>query len=166
MLRVIFDTNIYGLLIKEKNAFEIENRIVEDKSLVVYNYKPIRDELRGIPKMTRLSRKTRNLVLNVYDKLTKNHFLENSIDITYLARKYHNHYRNQGGVYGWDTNIRVDFMIVACASINGLDVIYSEDAKTLICKKARKAYHHINIKEGLRTPYFLSYKELLIKYSL
>ncbi|MFH1276693.1 MAG: hypothetical protein ABIH82_06295, partial [Candidatus Woesearchaeota archaeon] len=39
-----------------------------------------------------------------------------------LAKKYFDHYRNLGGIYGWDTNIRIDFMIIACASFNGLDV--------------------------------------------
>ena len=32
--------------------------------------------------------------------------------ITNLARKYYDCYRNFGGNYGWDTSIRIDFMIV------------------------------------------------------
>ena len=163
MLRVIFDTNIYGLLLKEKDADELERKIKEDKEFVVYSYKPIRQEIRDIPKITRLSKKIRILLLNLYDRITGNHFLEHSIKITELARKYYDYYRNSGGIYGWDTSIRIDFMIVACASFHGLDVVYSDDNKTLLGKPALKAYKHINLKENLRTPSFLTYTDLLNK---
>jgi len=164
MLRVIFDTNIYGNLLEEKDREVIERKIIEDKKFVVYNYRPIRNELRKIPKVTKLSKQTRILLLGLYDRLTENHFLEHSIEITNLAMKYYNVYKKVGGTYGWDTNIRVDFMIVACASFNGLDVIYSGDEKTLGGKKAKKAYRNINIKESLRTPNFFTYEELLKKF--
>ena len=42
MLRVIFDTNIYGNLLEEKDAKEIEERIIKEKNFIVYGYKPIR----------------------------------------------------------------------------------------------------------------------------
>ena len=163
MLRVIFDTNIYGFLIKEKDADELENRIKEDKEFIVYGYKPIRNEIRAIPKVTKLSKKVRNELLKLYDNITSKHFLEHSFKITILARKYCDHYKNLGGIYGWDTSIRIDFMIVACASFYGLDLIYSGDNKTLIGKYALKAYKHINLKENLRTPNFLKYEDLLQK---
>lgn len=41
MLRVIFDTNIYGFLLLEPDADKIEQRIKEEKNFVVYGYKPI-----------------------------------------------------------------------------------------------------------------------------
>ncbi|MEK6932888.1 MAG: hypothetical protein AABW56_03790 [Nanoarchaeota archaeon] len=50
MLRVIFDTNVYGHLITEKDFIEIQRKIKDDKEFVVYGYKPIRDEIRAIPK--------------------------------------------------------------------------------------------------------------------
>ncbi len=125
---------------------------------------PIRKEIRDIPKITKLSRRTRNLLLGLYDRITGNHFLEHSIKITNLARKYYDHYRHLGGIYGWDTSIRIDFMIVACASVHGLDIVYSEDNRTLLNKTSLKAYDHINLKENLRTPGFLKYKDLLAKF--
>ncbi len=164
MLRVIFDTNIYGLLLKEKDADELENKIITDKEFIVYGYRPIRQEIRDIPKVTKLSRKTRILLLILYDKITRGHFLENSIKITDLARKYYDCYRNLGGIYGWDTSIRIDFMIVACASFNGLDIVYSADERTMLGKNALKAYKHINLKENLRTPNFLLYNDLISKF--
>jgi len=164
MLRVIFDTNIYGFLLKEDDSEEIEERIRADKEFLVYNFKPIRIEIREIPKITKLSKRTRNSLLALYDRITGKHFLENSIKITELAKKYYDCYRNFGGIYGWDTSIRIDFMIVACATFHGLDVVYSADSKTMLCKTALKSYRHINLKESFRTPDFLEYEDLLAKF--
>ena len=164
MLRVIFDTNIYGNLLEEKDGAKIEERIQQEKDFIVYGFKPIRQEIRDIRPVTKLSRKTRIVLLELYDKITGNHFLQNSIKITSLARKYYDYYRNLGGIYGWDTSIRIDFMIVACASFHGLDIVYSADDKTLLGKHALKAYNHINMKENLRTPHFLRYEDLLKKF--
>ncbi|MFO8016209.1 MAG: hypothetical protein R6U32_03835 [Candidatus Woesearchaeota archaeon] len=86
MLRVIFDTNIYGFLLKEKDAAEIEEKIIEDKQFLVYGYGPIRKEIRDIPKITRLSRKSRIFLLNLYDRMTEGHFIKHSINITNLAK--------------------------------------------------------------------------------
>ena len=164
MLKVIFDTNVYGLLLKEEDGIEIERKIIEDKDFIVYGYQPVRKEIRDIPKVTKLSKQTRILLLSIYDRITGNHFLQNSIKITNLARKYYDYYRRLGGIYGWDTSIRVDFMIVACASFHGLDVIYSADNKTMFGKHALKSYKHMNLKENYRTPNFLTYEELLKKF--
>jgi len=88
------------------------------------------------------------------DRITGNHFLEHSLTITKIAMKYFSTYRNVGGIYGWDTNIRIDFMIVACASHHGLDIVYSADNETLAGKEAKKAYRHVNMRDNLRTPNF------------
>ena len=164
MLKVLFDTNIYGSLAEEQDREEIEKRIKEEKDFIVYNFPLIRTEIRSIPKITKASRKARILLLNMYDRITEGHFLKNSINITNLAKMYFDHYRNLGGTYGWETNIRIDFMLVACASFNGLDIVYSGDQRTMLGKEALKAYKHINIKENLRSPYFLKYEELLNKF--
>lgn len=164
MLRVIFDTNVYGRLSIEKDADELEQKISIDKEFIVYSYRPIRQEIRDIPKVTKLSKKTRIRLLNLYDRITGNHFLQHSIKITNLARKYYDYYRKLGGIYGWDTSIRIDFMIVACATFHKLDVVYSADNRTMHSKHSLKAYKHINLKENLRIPTFLSYEDLLRKF--
>jgi len=164
MLKVLFDTNIYGSLAEEQDREEIEKRIKEEKDFIVYNFPLIRTEIRSIPKITKASRKARILLLNMYDRITEGHFLKNSINITNLAKMYFDHYRNLGGTYGWETNIRIDFMVVACASFNGLDIVYSGDQRTMLGKEALKAYKYINIKENLRSPYFLKYEDLLNKF--
>ena len=164
MLRVVFDTNIYGNLLEEPDAEEIERRIREEKDFVVYNFPLIRKEIRNIPKVTDASRKARLSLLEMYDRITGGHYLRNSIEITLLAKKYFDHYRNLGGTYGWDTNIRVDFMIVACGSFYGLDIVYCDDQRTMLGKDAMKAYQHINLNERLRTPNFLKYADLLNQF--
>ena len=164
MLRVIFDTNIYGHLLNEPDGGEIEDKIVAETNFIVYGYKPIRKELRDINTINPLSKRTRNLLLAMYDRIIGKHHLLDSEVIFYLARKCHEQYRRLGGTYGWHTSIKVDFMIVACASINGLDLICSADNKTLLANKAQEAYDHINISENLRTPKFLKYEHLLKKF--
>lgn len=163
MLRIIFDTNIYGLLIKEKDLPRLESQITRNKDLLVYNYRPIRNEIRDIPKKDKLSRQTRNLLLCLYDRITQGRFLTDSIQITSLARKYYDCYKNFGGGYGWNTSFKVDLMVVACASFYGLDIVYSADKKSLLSKSALKAYKHINLRESKRTPNFLLYEDLLNK---
>ncbi len=164
MLRVLFDTNIYGNLLEEPDAIEIEQKVKQEKEFVVYNFPLIRKEIRNIPRITKASKKARILLLEMYDRITEEHYLRNSIEITFLAKKYFDHYKNLGGTYGWDTNIQIDFMIVACGSFYGLDIVYSDDQRTMIGKTALKAYQHININENLRTPSFLKYKDLLLKF--
>ncbi len=166
MLRVIFDTNIYGNLLKEPDTEKIERKINEEKNFIVYDYSPIRKELRNIPKLNKESRKARILLLAMYDRITEKHLFKNSVEIIKLAKKYYQHYRKLGGIYGWYTNIRVDFMIVACASFHGLDIVYSDDGKTMLGKIALKSYKFININENLRTPDFLKYEDLLNKFRI
>ncbi len=166
MLRVIFDTNIYGLLALEKYLEVIEKKIEEDKNFVVYGFQPIRKELRDTPtnlKLGKLSK--RNLMLGLYDRITHGRYLHDSIAINRLALKYYNAYRTYRGVYNWDI-VKIDFTIVACATYYKLDIIYSEDNQTLVSKQALKAYHHINIKENLRTSTFYTYRQLLLKFGI
>jgi hypothetical protein len=164
VLRVIFDTNIFGHLVDEPDGGEIEDKIVAEKDFVVYDYRPIRKELRDIPTVNPLSKRTRVLLLTMYDRVTGKHHLEDSDKIQELAKRYHDQYRKFGGTYGWHTSIKVDFMIIACASINGLDLVCSADNKTLLADKAQEAYDHVNIAKNLRTPKFLKYEDLLKKF--
>ena len=82
MQRVIFDTNIYGLLMKEENIGLIREKILNDKNFVLYGFQPIRKELRDTPKYERLrGLNKRNLILGLYDELTKGRYLKDSIQI-------------------------------------------------------------------------------------
>ncbi|MBS3156592.1 hypothetical protein J4442_00265 [Candidatus Woesearchaeota archaeon] len=167
MLRVIFDTNIYGLLVEEKNIDIIGKRIADDKEFVIYGFKLIRKELRDVPKGEKLGKlKTRNLILTLYDKLTEGRYLENSIEIDKLALKFYNAYREFGGIKNWNkSNINIDFTLVACATFYKLDVVISDDSKTLLSKPALKAYKHICVKEGIWQPNLWRYSDLKIKFN-
>lgn len=150
MLRVIFDTNIYGKLIVEKRIEEISNKIKNDKDFIVYGFQPIRKELRDTPKSSKLGKLSRrNLLLSLYDDITKGKYLKDALEIHQLALKFYNTYRNFGGIYNWEkTNINVDFTLVACGSFYKLDLVVSDDSKTMFSKPALKAYRHICVKEG------------------
>lgn len=165
MLRIIFDTNIYGLLIQETRIEEIRKKILNDGNFVIYGFKPVRKELRDTPKGQKLGRLSkRNLLLCLYDELTCGRYLQESIKINGIALKFYNAYRNFGGIKNW-TDINVDFTIVACASHYKLDVVVSDDSKTMLSKSAMKAYKHIALKEGLRNPNFWKYSDLKMKYN-
>jgi len=165
MLRVIFDTNIYGLLITEQNINIIKNKMLNDSDFIVYGFKPIRKELRDTPKNKKLGRLSkRNLLLCLYDELTKGRYLKDSIKINRLALKYYNAYRKFRGIKRWE-DIKVDFTIIACASSYKLDVIVSDDNHTMLSKSARKAYKHIALKEGMWLPNFWKYSDLKTKYN-
>lgn len=160
------DTNIFGHLIKEPNIEKITDQIVNDKEFVVYGFGMIRKELRDTPKEAALGRlKTRNLLLNVYDRLTGGKYLKDSLKIHKLAMKFYNSYREFGGNKNWQkSNIDVDFTIVACASFYKLDLVISDDQKTLMSKPARKAYKHICVKEAMWKPNFWKYSDLKLRF--
>jgi len=167
MLRVIFDTNIYGLLIKEGKIEVIGKKIADDTDFIVYGFRPIRKELRDTPKDVKLERlSTRNLLLNLYDQLTKKKYLDELTEIDNLARNFYKVYREFGGIRNWDkTNINVDFTLVACASFYKLDVVVSDDAKTLLSEEAKKAYKDICVREGRWQPNFWKYSDLKTRYN-
>lgn len=166
MLRVIFDTNIYGKLLEENNFEEIALQIKQDKELKIYGFHPIRKELRDTPKRIRMGKfNKRNMLLGFYDELTGGRYLKDSIQLHSLALKFYTAYRNFGGIVNKDkSNIEVDFTIVACATFYKLDLVISDDQKTLLSKPALKAYKHICIKDGLWQPNFWKYSELRIRY--
>jgi len=159
MKRVIFDTNVYGKLITEPDFSYLKNCIISDKNLAVYGYLLIRKELRDIPKQPLRSKQTRILLLGLYDDITKGKMLRHSQEIVQLAESYCMSYKRKGGIYGWKTNIKVDFMLVACAALHGLDVVISDDTKTLGSCQALKAYSEVNRERKIRTPSFLTYTE-------
>ncbi len=166
MLRIIFDTNIYGKIIEEENFEQIATKIKSDVNFKVYGYSPIRKELRDTPKSSRLGKlNRRNLLLNVYDGITNGKYLRDSLVIHRLAMKFYNTYRELGGIRNWEkTNINVDFTIVACAMFYKLDIVVSDDSKTMLSKQALKAFRHISIKEALRQPTFWKYSDLRTRY--
>ena len=163
MLRVIFDTNVYGLLILE-DVESIKAKILGDKEFIVYGAKIIRDELRDTPKGIKMKNSSlRNIMLELYDGITQGRRLESSNEVESLAFGFYIEYRNIGGIRPWHV-ISEDFRIVANACIHGMDIIVSEDYRTMTSTKAVEAYKRIALKRNLRIPNFLEYKYIKNRY--
>ena len=152
MISVILDTNIYGKIFEDSEGFELIERIKKDQDLVIHNFKLIRNELRGYPK-----------ALPIYDRLVAHRVIQESTKIKALAAAIFKDYKALGGKQG-QKKMLPDFRIVACDSILGCDIIYSDDEKTLKNPKARKAYERVSSKQGYRPPLLLSYKTLKYRY--
>lgn len=155
-LRVLLDTNVYGVL-AEGASPELLEKIGSSEKIAVYGFSAVRKELRDTPKGYRVGSKSlRNLLLNYYDSLVKKHSLPLTRLIEVLSQEYLSNYK--GGTS--KKKLKADFLIVACASIHGLDVLVSNDERTMFSKKAVEAYQKTNEENGLRTPKFYSVEQL------
>jgi hypothetical protein len=77
-----------------------------------------------------------------------------------LAEEYWKDYKsNKGGTS--KRKIFPDFLIVAVATIHWLDIVVSEDNKTMKSRIALKAYNKINKEKKFNTPKFISLNELI-----
>ena len=154
-MRAMFDTNTYALLYE----YDLPRilKLVESGQLVVYGCQVIRNELRDIPKDVVVERKNYRIqLLFVYDKLVKDRSYPVERVVEVLANEYWSEYR--GSIP--KRKILPDFKIVAVASIHELDVIVSEDERTMKAGAAKRAYEIVNHRNAFRTPKFLSLHEL------
>lgn len=160
MVNVLFDANIYGRIILDEISEEIIEKI-KHSNLVIHNFDLIRQELRNTSKNKTVKhhKKARNALLTAYDRITTHHKLKEDKRIDNLAEAYFKEYKASGGNCG-KKKIRNDFIIVACASCKGFDIIVSDDEKTMKNPKARDAYDTVNLRNNLRTPNFISYEKL------
>ena len=159
MTRVLADTNIYGTLSKDPERLSIVGGIKSNRKLIIYGFKIIRDELRNIPKKIKIEGK--NLIidlLNLYDEITGKHNLKFTDDIVKRADDYYRAYREFGGSKS-KNEIMNDFVIVACASVNNLDIVVSNDERSMLTENAIRAYKLINSVIGITTPQFISYEK-------
>ena len=159
MLRVILDTNIYSFIVKDKNTKEITEKIKNNKELKIYGYKLIKEEIKNTPKSRKYEdRKYRTLLINLYFSLIKEQYSELP-NIKGLAEDYYKEFKRLGGNRSFE-DIRIDFEIVACATIHNLDLIISDDEKTLKGDVALEAYKNVNLKNKMKTPNFYNYEDL------
>ena len=159
MKNILLDTNIYGLIVVDYDRNEVRNSIENKKEVIIYGLSLIRKELRDTPKNIRLvGSSLRNSLLSIYDEITKDHILKLTIDIEELADSYFNVYKEIGGYASKDDIIK-DLIIIACASLNSLDIVVSNDNKTMLSEKAIKSYKIVNELKKIRIPRFLDYEE-------
>ncbi|MAG01830.1 hypothetical protein CMI42_00685 [Candidatus Pacearchaeota archaeon] len=157
MLRVLFDTNIYGEIVEDDVVISerITEAIIDDERFQVHNFRVIRDELRKIKKLVHL-----------YDDITTNRIITVTPEIEDLTKEYFKEYKKNGGVQSDNINFMNDLRIVACVSIKGFDVIVSNDEKTMKNPIAIKSYGEINLLRSYRAPTFFNYRDLKRKYSI
>jgi len=159
MKRVILDTNIYGLIIVDESIDKLKEDLDKKNIFIVYGFPLIRKELRDTPKSIKLeSANLRNRLLSIYDEITKNHTLKLTSNIGKLSDSYFDIYKKIGGHASKNEMIK-DLTIVACASLNLLDIVVSNDNKTMLSEKAVDSYNIVNQIKNIKTPRFISYEQ-------
>lgn len=167
MKRIMLDTNVYEHMLRYFSEAELQS-LFRQNLLVFYGNAIVRKELRGISAALKIAvdrrlRSLRIVLLNLYDGLNGEHAYSITVEMEVLAEKYFVAYRMAGGIKS-KNEVLDDFTIVACASSKNLDVVVSEDAKTMLSKEALSAYRLVNSLDAKRTPDFISFedfKELL-----
>lgn len=159
-IRFLLDTNIYAEILKDDRGDKLVEIIVADKNFIIHGFELIRKELRKIPKDHTLNAKNLRIgLLDLYDNIIKGKEIQETKEIKNLAENYFKTYQKQGGILN-KTHIINDLKIVACASVKEMDIICSNDKKTLNSDHLTKIYNQVNLKENIRTPQFIDYEAL------
>ena len=159
MKRVILDTNIYGRIIEFGDYdFVLENK----DNVLAYGSVIVRKELRQTDADVKVefmeqARNFRILLLSLYDLIVGERNLGVSQYVEKLAEQYFSAYKKFGGNALYQRIIE-DFTIVATASLNRLEIVYSDDKGTMVSEEAVKAYGFVNDMHNLQTPVFRSYE--------
>lgn len=157
MKRVIIDTSSYEEILASFSQEEL--RLLEERrAYAVEGFVVVRKELRDISKLKILSVegkkvKLRLALLLLYDNLTSGRSYPLDELMVRTAEEYFDAYVKEGGNRRFD-ELENDFEIVACASHKQVDIVVSEDRKTMVSDEALKAYEAVNGKLGLRMPLF------------
>ena len=157
MKRVILDTNIYGRIV-ETEDFESLRELIRKSGLLIYGNKIVREELRRTPEGLIDGINLRADLLRLYSEITKNREIGFNQKVAETAESYYLTYKQIGGMTA-QNKMRNDFLIVASASVNNLDIVVSEDNATMRNEIALRAYYIINLALKLRMPRFIGYEE-------
>ncbi len=153
--KAMLDTNTYQVFLEGKVG-RLE-RLIEEGKIIIYGCKIVRDELRNTPpNLTYEGKSLRNLLITTYDSLVRNRSFPVGLEIETLAEEYYREYR--GAISKKD--ILSDFKIVATATIHRVDIIVSEDERTMKSEHAMNAYKKINNSKLYPMPKFLKISEL------
>ena len=159
MKRIILDTNIYGLILKDPERLEVVELMKTKSKMTIYGFKVIRNELRDVPKLIKVQQRSLRIdLLNLYDSIVEDHLLDFNAQVTKIAENYYKAFREFGGTKSKEEIID-DFMIVSAASLNNLDIVVSNDEKSMSNESALRAYNLINSVLNKRTPKFIMYNQ-------
>ncbi len=155
--KVLLDSSAYSYFAAGQEP-ELWTRMRSTEKCVFYGFDVIRRELANTPKWIVVGKKRfRDTLLEYYDSIGKNYSFRNNFMIESLAREYMLHYR--GGKPA--QSLLNDFLIVACASFHGMDIVVSEDRSTMVAKSALRAYREVNRKTPrLSMPKFIAANEV------
>jgi len=172
----ILDTNVYGELLIEKDSSEIIRRIDRDKSLFIYGVDVIEHELHDVPSNKKIKGKIfRDVVLSTYKSLIDEELILSPI-ADYLASEYFKKYvelRKSSKYYKIvkdneltynEEDLKIDFDIIAVASLKGVDIVVSADKRTMLSKLATETYNIVNKINSLNTPKLIDYFEFRKRY--
>lgn len=163
MRRLLLDTNIYGLMAADPLLTKLKELHTNKKNdIIIYGFPLIRRELRATPK-TKLyqGRNLRVTLLSIYDEFVGRHTLnvkENVLAV--IAEKYYNVYKELGGSKP-KTEMFNDYLVVACASKFGMDIMVSNDDASMLSEISLKTYTVVNQVLKLKNPEFMDYEELV-----
>ncbi|MBI2151603.1 PIN domain-containing protein [Candidatus Woesearchaeota archaeon] len=157
MKRLMLDTNIFGLLVSDKD-FHMMHSILENnkEELRIYGLNLIRQELKMAPRTIIAGVNVQASLLRAYSSFTTSEYVIDE-KLKIIAEEYFKMYSKLGGGYTKE-KLWNDFLIVACASVKDISVVVSEDNATMLNEIAQKSYQIINQKEGLKLPDFIGYK--------
>ena len=163
----MLDSNAYELILKEI-GLENLRKAKTNQEIIFYGADVIRKELRQISKQRKSLLdskiiKLRNVLLSIYDLLVEDHQYIVDMKTDGIAQDYYVAYSVLGGKTPKD-DIITDFRIVACASLHNIDILVSDDRKTMFSKTSLNAYASVNSLYKIRNPAFIKFdgfKELI-----
>lgn len=153
---------------KEIKPYDILSNIQSQHSLIFYGIREvIRKEIRETPRNIKIvdNKSLRMLLLSLYDSIIKEHELSLNEKIYFIAKRYYDAYKEIGGGVSI-SNVMNDFLVIACASLNNMDIVVSEDNRTMFSEHSLKAYALINKTLNLRNPEFIDYDKFKRWFSL
>ncbi|MBI2173526.1 MAG: hypothetical protein HYT73_04975 [Candidatus Aenigmarchaeota archaeon] len=157
MKRVLFDANIYGEIVIDPDIDTIKEKIKNFGT--IYGFRVIRNKMRKTSKSKYVGNKElRILLLNLYDDITRGREFDATEEMSQIAQSYYKAYREFGGSKSL-VDIIEDFIIIACASVHEIDIVVSDDEKSMLTENAVRAYALVNSIVKKRTPNFIDYEE-------
>jgi len=160
MDRVLFDANIYGLLITDRDFHKLHS-VIEQQDVKIYGLDIIRKELKAAPSKLIGGVNTRASLLRAYTSFVCKEY-ETEKSFVDLADKYYTEYHKNGGIHP-EEKLHNDFVIVACASMKEIPIVVSEDNATMASELAQAAYKEINNQLSIKVPTFIKFNEFKIK---
>ncbi|MBU1622272.1 MAG: hypothetical protein KKH52_00110 [Nanoarchaeota archaeon] len=155
MRRLLLDTNIYGLIVVDPERKEVHSVIHSKKDIHLYGFEIVRKELRSTKRTANIN--LRIDLLRVYDDLVDRSY-ELTVEMKKLADQYYELYSQIGGTQSKDKMLN-DFLIIACASLKNLDLVVSNDLRTMLSDWAIKAYIAVNRINNIKLPKHINYEE-------